>query len=408
VDQGSIINTELQILSSRDLIENVITALKVENIYPDIARNPSATMSPVNAAVLRFEKGMSVSRVQNSNIIRVAFEHESPRTAALAVNKLVELFREKHLQVFSDPQSSFIDQQLRDYRHKLAESQNALEKYTQSNRVYSIDEQRTLLLKQQMDLDTALKVSTNGINELQHKVATLRSQLQVISVHDAAYDRPDPSPIISDTKAKLLTLQLNEQELLKKYTETNRYVVNVRKEIELVSNFIKEQEREAAARSSSGSPLYQDLKRELLRAEMELNALTARAASIRKQLASVGRNISLINLTEQQLENLKRDKAINEKNYQVYQDRAEENRLLDEMNRLKLANISVIQAATPPLAPVKPDRIKIVLIGVACGAVLAVGSALLTERVSRRYSTPDRVEELLGVPVLISIPYHKG
>lgn len=408
MSQDAIVNTELQILSSRELIEKVIAAMKVENIYPDIARNPPENMSPVNAAAMRFEKGVSVSRVRNSNVIQVTFQHDNPATAVQAVNLLVDFFKEKHLKVFSDPQSSFIEQQLQVYQQKFIDSQNNLESFKQANRVFSIDEQRSLLLKQQMDLDTSLKVSTNGVVELQNKVTTLRNQLKNISDTESNNSNNDTDSIISEAKSKLLTLQLNEQELLKKYTETNRFVVNARKETELVSNFIKEHEAQLNARRKAGSPLYQDIRRELLRSETELNSMMARVSSLKGQLISVRKEISQINMTEQRLENLKRDKSITEKNLQSYQDRAEESRLSDEMDRLKLANIGVIQPAALPLMPAETNKMKIVMIGVIGGMVLAVGAALFTEKVSRQYLTPDNVEKQLGVPVLISIPYNKG
>jgi uncharacterized protein involved in exopolysaccharide biosynthesis len=33
-------NSEIQILSSRELIEKVLTTLKVETVYPDLAKDP--------------------------------------------------------------------------------------------------------------------------------------------------------------------------------------------------------------------------------------------------------------------------------------------------------------------------------------------------------------------------------
>ena len=46
LNQEEVINSEIQILTSRDLIEKVITTLKVENIYPDLAENPSGSHHP--------------------------------------------------------------------------------------------------------------------------------------------------------------------------------------------------------------------------------------------------------------------------------------------------------------------------------------------------------------------------
>ena len=40
LDLEEVANSEIQILTSRGLIEKVITTLKVENIYPDLAEDP--------------------------------------------------------------------------------------------------------------------------------------------------------------------------------------------------------------------------------------------------------------------------------------------------------------------------------------------------------------------------------
>jgi uncharacterized protein involved in exopolysaccharide biosynthesis len=401
VNQGGIISTEIQILTNRELIEKVIKTMKVETIYPDIARDASGKINPLDISVLLFEKNLAVEPVKNSSVIQVAFKHKDPRIAAQAVNQLVELFREKHLQVYSEQQSKYVEQQLEGYTRKLKESENFLDSFKQKNRVYSLEEQRTLLLKQRMELDTGLKNSTNSITELQKKVVMLRSHLKNLAQNDPGYSQPDSDKSIMELKSKLLALQLNEQELLKKYTENNRLVVNNRKDVELVKALLDEHQNQKA---KTGTPLYQELYKELLQSETDLNALAAKTIPLKKQVEAVDREIASLNLSEQNLENLKREKIANEKNYQSYQDRAEESRRLDEMNRLKMANISVIQSAAPPIEPVKQKRAKILLLGILFGAAAGIGSAYLAENISRSFSSPEKVERLLGLPVLLSIP----
>ena len=48
---------------------------------------------------------------------------------------------------------------------------------------------------------------------------------------------------LDDAKTQLLMLQLKEQELLRKYKETNQLVVNVRKEIQIAQDFIRSRKR---------------------------------------------------------------------------------------------------------------------------------------------------------------------
>jgi len=142
-----VVNSETRILSSRELIEKVLTTLKVETVYPELAASPPSTMPPLQAAVLAFGKNLTVEGVKKSNVIEVAFRHKDPQVAARAVNLLVDFYKEKHLQVFGDPQPSLSKTQLAEYEADLKESEGRMEAFKRKNRVFSPEEQRSLLLK---------------------------------------------------------------------------------------------------------------------------------------------------------------------------------------------------------------------------------------------------------------------
>lgn len=408
LNQEAVINSEIQILTNRELIRKVIETIKPEVLYPDSVKEPSSRSNPLELSVEMFEKNLLVEGIKKSSVIQVSFQHKDPQLAARALNLLVEYYREKHLQVFSDPQSSFLESQLGSYAQKLTETENSLESFKQSNQVYSLAEQRTLLLQQRNGLDANLKTTQNTISELQKKAGALKQQLRAIGENEGSYTQTERDKIIVDAKAKLLTLQLHEQDLLKKYTESNLLVVNARKDIALVRAFIREQEQELGRKVRNANPVYQDIKRDLVRAETDASGLISKAAVISSQLRSVDGEIRALDLSEKKLENLKREKAINEKNYQAYSERTEEARISDEMNRLKLANISVIQTAFVPSKPVMPKKLLNMVIGLLLGTAVSIGIAFLAEYLLRDFSTPEKVEKLLGMPVLASIPYKEG
>ena len=150
------VNSEIQVLTSYDLIEKVVKTMDAELLFPAMAKRlldkGRSGESLVAVAVPMFKGSLFVEGVKKSNVIQVSFQHESPRIAAQAVNLLVDFFKEKHLQVHSDPQSSFLEQQLKAYERCLEESENGLEVSNKSIRPYSLPEQRTLLLQQRKDL----------------------------------------------------------------------------------------------------------------------------------------------------------------------------------------------------------------------------------------------------------------
>jgi uncharacterized protein involved in exopolysaccharide biosynthesis len=352
-------------------------------------------MTPLQAAMLTFEKNLVVEGTKTkSSVIEVSFQHQDPQIAAKALNMLVDFYKGKHLEVYSSPQYSFLEEQLAAYDQKLRQSENELEAFKQKNRVFSLDEQRSLLLQQRMKLDTDLKNTGTRINELQERLSSPKSQMQTMSEDKDRYTQTERDEITVNAKARLLDLRLKEQQLLEKYKESNRLVMNVRKEIELVTDFLRQQEEDTASK-------------EALKTEAELNSQSAKEKTIRLQLSQVDREIQSMDLKENELVDLKREAATNDKNYRTYVDKLEEARISDDMNLQKMANVSVIQAATVPAKPIKPKKALNILLGIILGAVSGLGFAFFSEYSSHGLSTPKSVEKRLGLPVLTTVSYKK-
>jgi uncharacterized protein involved in exopolysaccharide biosynthesis len=108
-------------------------------------------------------------------------------------------------------------------------------------------------------------------------------------------------------------------------------------------------------------------------------------------------------MSEMALENLKRDVAVNDRNYRTYLEKVEDARILDDLNRQKSTSISVIQEATAPAEPVRPRKFLNIALGVILGAFAALGLAFVTELSAQSLSSPGSVERALGVPVLTTI-----
>jgi tyrosine-protein kinase Etk/Wzc len=108
-------------------------------------------------------------------------------------------------------------------------------------------------------------------------------------------------------------------------------------------------------------------------------------------------------MTEMTLENQKRDVAVNDRNYRTYLEKVEDARILEDLNRQKSANISVIQEAAIPVEPARPRKLLNITLGLVLGALAGLGLAFVTEFSAQGLSTPGSVERVLGLPVLTTI-----
>lgn len=402
-NQEEAINSEINILTSRDIIEQVIKTIGLENIYPDLVKNLPSRMTPLEAAANTFQKKLTAEGIKKSSVIEVSFQHQDPKVAARAVNLLVEFFKEKHLQVHGGTESNFLENQANLYDRELKSSENRLEDFRQKNRVFSLDEQRSLLLKQRTELDTTLKNTRNRIDEQGKKLASLRGQMKTLLADKNRFTQTERDKIIVEARAKLLTLQLSEQDLASKYPENNRLLVNVRKEIQIIRDFLKEQEEAIGGKVETSNPVYQEAEKQALNAEAEEASLKAKASTLLLQISHLDTEIKTLDLREKELKDLNREVSTNEMNYKTYREKKEEARISDEMNRQKLANISVIQAAVVPSKPVKPRKALNILLSIILGAVSGLGFAFFSEYMGQGLSTSGAAEEKLGLPVLATV-----
>ena len=406
--QEEVINSEIQILTSQDLMEKVITAIGIKDLYPDLLENPPKRGTPLGEAIRRFTKKLSIEGIKKSNVIQISFRHRNPQIAAKAVNLLTDFFKEKHLRVYTDNRSSFLEQQLLSFNRRLKKSQDRLEHFKQKNQVFSLDEQRSLLLRQYTDLDTSLKNTEHLVEALREKVAYLTREIQRIPENVQQQIETEPPKIIDDAKSNLLILQLKEQELLERYMDDNPQVSNVRRGIGFVEDFMGRHEDDLKRKiTMARNVVYQDIERELIRSQSEQTAQEAKRAALRRQITEVLQNTQALDLKEKKLDDLKRELSTNERNYKAYLDKVEEARVSEDLNRRKMANISVIQVATIPEKPVRPRKALNILLAVVLGGISGLGLAFLSEHKGQQFSTPGSAERRLGVTVLATVPYQR-
>lgn len=407
ISQEEVINSEIEIFRSRDLLEKVITTLGVENMYPAIAEDPPTGMTPLQAAVIKLQKNLKVEGIRKSNVISVTFRHKYPYIAASTVNLLTELYRAKHLKMFSDTNLSFLENALINYIQRLRESETRIESFKKTHKIISFDEQRKLLLAQRMEFDTALKSTKVQINELQEKLSSLKEQAKAIAAEKSLYTFSERDRIIVEAKARLIGLELDEQELLVKYKEDNPLVVKIRGEIGIVKRFLREQEVEIMSKVKSGNLVYQDAERQIIVTLAGLKSLLAKAPSLERQLGAADNQLRELDALEKELVSLMRDRDANEKNYKIYLEKLEEARIADEMNRQKMAYVTVINPADIPVKPISPKRVLNIILAIIFGMASGVGLAFVREYISQGISTPTQAERPLGLKVLVCVPYNR-
>lgn len=215
--------------------------------------------------------------------------------------------------------SSIMQQQLLTYRNKLTESARRLEEFQKKHGIISLEEQRGLLLRQRQELDSSLKSAENRAKGFKEKLAWVKEQIRDVPEQIPLSSVATEQSVISSAKSNLLNLQLREQELLGKYTEKSPHIKALHREMELIKEFIKEQEAKLAGSVTTGkNPLYQEMEMQLFHTEADLISAEAQAEVIQQQIKEVNSELDRLTGLSIELEDLRRQVTADEKNYLAY------------------------------------------------------------------------------------------
>jgi len=366
--QTAAANAELEILRSQDLAHDVIAALGVNTLFPGLSDKPLPEDPAImSRAAAKFARSFSAERIRDSDVLRLTFEHQDAALTAKALNLLVDKFRAKHLQAFSDAQSTaFLDEKVESMRKELEQAEDNLRRFQKETRSFSTEDQGTILVQQRRDLEAILKAARNEIAGLEKKLAYLRTEKDRAATDKGRF--AEQNSAVAQARQQQLALQLQEQKLLSTFSESSRPVQDVRKQIQLVNDFIDQQ------RAAIGQGEFAEtLDKQIVQVMGDLSFQEARRDNVVGQLSQLDKQISSSADLGAEYRNLVREREAIAKNYESYKQKLQEFSTFQEMDSQNIANISVIEAATVPLDPIWPRTGLNLLLSIVFG--LGVGVA---------------------------------
>ncbi|MCG6550793.1 MAG: hypothetical protein L7F77_00590 [Candidatus Magnetominusculus sp. LBB02] len=416
-----IVNSEMSIMQSYDIAEKVVSTIGVEKMYPKLAgaAGPSflerigvrEKVPVLQKATLKFQEDLKIAvKLQKnvrSNVIEVKYMGKNPEIVAQAVNLYVRLFTEKHREVNSGSRSAFLTNQLATFKQKMDIAADKLQSFKEEKSAFDIPAQRTLNLGTIEKVEQDLRIAQSTIASLRDRITSRKEQLKKIKRDKSLYTPTSMDSVLSNAHTQLLTLQSKELNLLQKYKENSHFVKDVRKEILIVRDFIKEQERDIAAKVKTSNPIYQGIMTDILKAESDLQTELAREKAIRQQLQQAQKDVQEINTSEMKLRELTRNFEMDEANYKSYRAKYDEALISKEMEKQAMSNVSIVQEAPVNHKPKWPKKFLNIALAMVFGAACGIGYAFFVESYSQGISSPENVQRRLGLPVIAAISYQQ-
>ncbi|MGH9431327.1 MAG: GumC family protein [Terriglobia bacterium] len=404
------INSEVQLIESQDLLEKVVEECGLEKPPSFMARlltsNSGDPGYRVARAVERLRDDLKVAPMPKTNLIEIRYRSTNPQLATRVLQALASGYLTKHVAVHQPPGAyGFFEKEASRYRKQLDQSELQLADFSRQEGAVSPTTMVDMTLQKVTDFQASLEQTRAQVAATRQRIASLQKELGSTPGRLTTTDRTaDNGQLLEQMKSTLLTLEIQRQKLLANFSENYRPVQDVEAQIALTKAAIQSAEKSPVREQDTDqNPTYQWITEELAKSKTDLASGEAQLQTL-SQIVRKYQDQAISFNQKGLLENdLLRTTKAEETNYLLYLNKGEEARIADALDKQRIVNVAIAEAATLPELPIHSPLVYIV-VGFLLAAMVSMGLAFALDYLDPSFRTPNEVEDYLDVPVFAAIP----
>ena len=414
--------TQFKIITSRGVIEKVITQLDLEKEFDELQEREKETkslsniLSALSESVIQlltsiFKKDqdqsivvdktvpskidnpalrkeellfreiiepLTVTPIMNSRLVDLEYTGYDPQRITEIVNAIARVYIEQNLEnrlYASEDAAVWLDERLTSMQGRVENSERALQIYSKNAGVTSIEDKQKTLDQELSEFNAELIKTTKKRVKLEQKYKNSQnpdlsnSILEIIN-----------NALIQNLNKDLSVLRAKQSELEGKYGTKHPKMIQVVLKINQIKEIIAIEVKK----------IHDSIQNRYQLALIEEQSLKDRLQKLRDES-------EFLNEKSIRYGVLKREAVSNRQMYELLLKRLKET---DLSQGLRTNNIRIIDKAKPPLEPFKPNKKQNILIGIIFGLISGLGLAFLIEYLDNTVKEPDEIAIRFNIPFL--------
>lgn len=414
--EGRLLTLSYDVLSNPRLMQIV----EQYNLYPDFRqRRPPEDIVDRMRRDIRVELPESDRRNRDTSTVAftIAYSATDPRVAMGVTNMLANLFVQENMK-YRERQatstSEFLETQLAELRGKLQAQERRIAEFKERHNG-ELPEQRDTNARSVERFQQQLQFSSENnrrANERRQLLTQTLAQLDPSSFEGAgAGDGPPPNA----TGARLALLRQELAEMQKRYSDRYPDIIQLKEQIKGLEAKLA---AEGGAASVGPKPArregykviprnayVQSMMRELDQANIDARTTADEMGALTRQIAVYQRRLDNTPRREQELTQLTRDYETTRDLFRSLLAKRGEAAIASDLEHgQKGERFRVVDPARIPDRPAGPNRLRLLLVGLALAVGSSVLAVVLAENVDTSYRAPEDVRANVPIPVLATIP----
>ncbi|MCD6388834.1 MAG: GumC family protein, partial [Desulfobulbaceae bacterium] len=331
-----------------------------------------------------FKERLNISHERDSMIIHVSFMSPGRQLSMNAANTLTEEFVNWKMDQKVDASkkaSEFLMKQIDRAKINLEKAEEQQNEFANQAGIVSMDSKINSTYRQLEDINAALGSAEANLSE---KEAYYKQALK-----DGPLSLPQvlSSQLINTLKSKYAELRSEYENLTQTFHEEYPEVKTLKSQM----NSIKEQIDDESQK------IFDSIKHDYQAALSRVESLNGKVEEKKQQALD-------LNERAIQYKIMGREVGTNKAIYQSLLERVKE---IESMAGISPTDIRIIDRASLPIFPAKPDVKINLLLAIVLGLMAGIGGAFLVEYFADTITNPDQIAERFQIPILGVIPLEK-
>lgn len=393
------INTQIEVISSPFLLQQVIDRIQLKNNKGEPLR------------VEELEKRLTLKIVGGTDVMRVSYKSNDPYEAAAVVNLLMNLYLENDIltsRAEAEATRKLMAKQQPNTQAAVNQAEVALRIFRQKNNIADLSEETRTSVGIIANLDNEINTVKSQLAEVNAKTSELRQKLEVNSQEAMTLSALNQSPAVQGVLTQIQDLERQLANERSRFMDDYPLIVELEAKKANLTNLLQQQITQTLGQQAQFSPrllqigeLRQNLIQNFLQLELQSFGLNKKLNSLYNSRSVYEQRMKVIPQLAQTQRELERKIEVAQSTYQTLFKKVQELQVAENRDT---ANARIIAQALVPEKPELGKKLSILVIGVIFGAFLSTTTVLFLEMRDKSLKTLKEVREAFGYTLLGVIP----
>jgi len=410
---SSAVDTEVEVLKSRQLAERVAKSLNLDNdaeFNPRLAKpkglrvvthairsfissgtpaaaptTPLAIQKEHEAIVDRVLGHLTVRRTGLTYVISIGYESTDPAKAATIANKFAELYLLEQLEAKFDATqqaTTWLNSRLGELRNQVLADDAAVQQYKIANNLLSASG-ATLTEQEISNFNQTLAQSKAQVAEDEARLATAKRQLAAGSTGEDVGEALS-SPVIQQLRSQRAEVSARVADLQGRYGDRHPEMLKAKRQL-----------------SDIDSQIHAEIQRIISNLDAKAQVSRQRAAALAGSLGGARGTLAANNRAEVRLNELQRTAEASRTLYESYLNRFKET---STQQGIEQSDARIVSKAKIPTGQSSPNVGRNLALGLLLALGAGIGGVLLAETLDAGLATAEDVERRLDTAYLGAVP----